>query len=306
MFEQSPILYQAINSSNASMRRKSALMGSFEDILIKCGYPLYRIIPNLPSKNASIFHETRRFMTIGINVTGNTSPTVAMMACINDPYDPSLEHYSFHGTLLPPRKDVIGIEKMQKLAEYGILEGLRKHFDLYNQLPEYLVVMRSGVATGQVAFVQSKEIGMTICIDIVHPLRLKNVYLYIAGIKRAIYRITRDKKNQKEFGKSLKKWTPDYFVVMVNKRISEKVYMAYHNGHYQTPNRPIILQQAITSDHIWDSILYIGGGTKAERKWNPTKLSVIEYPPKGRVPEGEFKNLVQMIHALHYGFGFSV
>ena len=99
-------------------------------------------------------------MTIGINVTGNTSPTVAIMATINDVFDPSLEHYNFHSTLLPPRKDVIGIEKMQQLARHSILEGMRKHMILWKTLPEYLVVMRSGVATGQVAFVQTKEIGM--------------------------------------------------------------------------------------------------------------------------------------------------
>ena len=158
------------------------------------------------------------------------------------------------------------------------------------------------------------------------------------------------------------------------------------NVKYRNPSRPIVLQHGITSEDIWDSILFVGGGTVAESKWNPTKLTVIEYPERENVmimkqwleneveheeysgalaakgyesleslrgiedqqelgemgiPEeeqgpmmaeieklrdieifdklikklkaqkqwvrdGEFRNLLQMVHALHYGFGFSV
>lgn len=93
-----------------------------------------------------------------------------MMACINDVYDPSLEYYTFHTTLLPPNKDIIGIDKVEQMARRGILEGLRNHVELYNRLPECFVILRSGVDTGQIPMVQTKEIGMmfipSLCIAI--------------------------------------------------------------------------------------------------------------------------------------------
>lgn len=276
--EQYPVVLQNVRSSNC---KKNPLYGCFEDILIKTGYPLFRILPNLPDRD-SIFNHPAEFMTVSINVTGNTRPTVAIMATITDVYDPSLEHYSFHSTLLPPRVDVIGLEKMHRLAKVSLAEGLKRHKKLYGVYPQNLVIMRSGVSVGQVAFVQTKE---------------------IAGIKRAIYSLTRDAPRDSK----LRSWKPAFYVLMVNKHISEKVYETRDTGRdiqYNTPRAPIVVQKGITSQNIWDCILFIGGGTKAQRKWNPTKLSIIEYPDNAR--KGEFRNLLQMVHSLHYGFGFAV
>ena len=93
-------------------------------------------------------------------MTSDKYKTVAMMAVINDVYDPSLEHYSFHSCLLPARKDVIGLDKMTLLARYAIQDGLERHVALYEQLPEFFVIMRSGVSTGQIPEVQTKELSV--------------------------------------------------------------------------------------------------------------------------------------------------
>ena len=129
-----------------------------------------------------------------------------------------------------------------------------------------------------------------------------------------MYQITSNQQNQQEFDKFVirdkknrgrfSKWNPSYIVAMVNKRIAERVYALGRDKQYWNPNRPIVVQSGITSSNIWDCILHIGGGTKAQNKWNPTRMTMIEYPEDGY--DKEFRNFVQMIHALHYGYGFSV
>ena len=55
-------------------------------------------------------------MTIGIDVT---RATVATIAITNDAVDPSLFTYSFCCTLLPQRRDIIGIDKTKELSKDG-------------------------------------------------------------------------------------------------------------------------------------------------------------------------------------------
>ena len=74
-------------------------MKNYEDILIKFGYPLFRILPNLPDKNSIFndFNQEMNFMTIGIDVTGATSSTVATISITDDA---ALFTYSFSCSLL--------------------------------------------------------------------------------------------------------------------------------------------------------------------------------------------------------------
>ena len=201
--------------------------------------------------------------------------------------DPSLYHYSFHCSLLPPRRDVIGIHKMKNLIKNGLMTSMERHYKFFNKLPNNLLFIRSGVSIGQIPFIQTKEIG---------------------GINRAVYDIVRDKSLQRKFGDALKtkrSWQPNIFYVMIQKNISETVYefrsIGNNKKEYFNPAKPIIVQKDITSQTIWDSILFIGGGTRAQKKWPPSKLSIIKWPEN--VNKNEYRNLVQYLHSLHYAFG---
>ena len=123
------------------------------------------------------------------------------------------------------------------------------------------------------------------------------------GIKRAIYAIQRD-KDLKSRIKDIKKWKPNLIYLMINKNISEKIYEKdKSSGQYTLPKSPLIVQQGIVSETVWDSIWFIGGGTKAQDKWSSSKLTILQYPDKLL---NEVANLYQLIHSLHYGFGFAV
>ena len=239
-------------------------------------------------------------MTLAIDVNGGR-PTIATMASCNDVCDPSLAHYSFHSQLLSPRRvcslsllykhnkkylmqDVISIHKMKKLAEKAIMSGLKTHTKLYSALPQYLLLIRGGVDQGQISMVQTKE---------------------IAGIKRAVYKITHDKKNPLFKAWKLKAWKPKFIVVMYNKKVSEKIYEYQHTEEglrYLLPSRPCIVQQAITSQNIWDTLMYVGGGTRAHNKWKPSKVTILDF----EIDQSEAANLYQLLHAMHYGYGYSV
>ena len=66
-YTKSAVQFQAVQISNAE--NTNALRGCFENIMIKFGYPLYRIYPNLSDQN-SIFNQTKNLLVIGIHVTG--------------------------------------------------------------------------------------------------------------------------------------------------------------------------------------------------------------------------------------------
>ena len=51
-------------------------------------------------------------------------------------------------------------------------------------------------------------------------------------------------------------------------------------------------------------LLFIGGGTEAQNKWKPSNLSIIKWPEK--LNPNEYRNLVQYLHSLQYGFEFVV
>ena len=164
------------------------------------------------------------------------------------------------------------------------MSGLKTHTKLYSALPQYLLVIRGGVDQGQIPMVQTKE---------------------IAGIKRAVYKISHDKKNPLFKAWKLKAWKPKFIVVMYNKKASEKIYEYQHTEEglrYLLPSRPCIVQQAITSQNIWDTLMYVGGGTRAHNKWKPSKVTILDF----EIDQSEAANLYQLLHAMHYGYGYSV
>ena len=304
--------------------------------MIKFGYSLYRIQPNLPNKR-SIFSDPKRFMTLAIDVNGGM-PTVATIAVCNDVCDPSLAHYGFHFDIMSPRMDIISIEKMQTLARKAIVAGLDHHIRIngyypaqssslskYSKskpapnrpkpgscvLPKYLLIIRGGVDKGQIPMVLTKE---------------------IAGIKRAIFKIKRTMKAKYAPFNKNKSWKPKLIVVMYNKRVSEKIYEYQHTDgrlKYSLPSRPCIVQQAIMSADLWDTLMYVCGATDtgtrtkntAKQTVKPSKVTILDFGGDERknpesktgarktvweIDANEVGNLYQLLHAMHYGYGFAV
>ena len=62
---------------------------------------------------------------------------------------------------------------MQLLSRAALKSGLKRHYELFGELPKHLLSIRSGVSIVQAPFVQTNETN---------------------GIYRATYNVTRDKE----------------------------------------------------------------------------------------------------------------
>merc|ERR1719203_1582434 len=100
-----------------------------------------------------------------------------------------------------------------------------------------------------------------------------------------------------------KRWKPKLIYVMYNKKTMEKIFefKRTQNGfNYSRPSYPCMIQQSVTSQNMWDTLMYVGGGTKAKDKWKPSKVTILDWSGHRNgdpLDKSEAANLFQLLHS---------
>ena len=86
----------------------------------------------------------------------------------------------------------------------------------------------------------------------------------------------------------------------LNKPYFKRKYIKKIVG-FVKPTSTLVVQQGITSNHLWDTL------------WSSSKLTILEiaqYSDSKRefskLLSTEIPSLFQLIHSMHYGFGFII
>ncbi|ETO30001.1 hypothetical protein RFI_07119 [Reticulomyxa filosa] len=129
------------------------------------------------------------------------------------------------------------------------------------------------------------------------------------AMERAIYQLSKDKdmkeKLKKNFG--IQAWKPKLLFAVVIRQIVEKIADAQDvHGHweYTPPVKPYVIQDGITSEHLWDALFYLN--IKSREKAKPTRLVVLRDEIGMSLSKQGVQELYQFLHTLCYGYAFAL
>jgi len=210
--------------------------------------------------------------------------SVAML-CLNiKPMIGTIQYCFFSAHLIPSRKDVIPYDAMIRLFLNALNNcynspHIEKHSEL---LPKNIILFRGGLPDNRFGELYSKE---------------------VVAVQRAV-RIFTDEIGKKD--KKIGKWRPKINFLVVNKSILDRFGIVDEMQSYRSVNSPCVIMDDITSNRLFDFILWPYHPKKEENKTKPVRYIVLKDDMKISEDPGACLDMFQYIYSLCYCFVFAI
>jgi len=272
-----PVQVQFCLANN--VRESTKLFGVLENMAVKFGNVLYRVLPAL-REDSVIKPEVSWVGGIDVSHNGANNPSVCVLTMMHDPFEGSQKniHHVWHPN--PPRTEIIPYKRICNLM-YAALE---RSFEMIGKneklLPEAIYFFRDGVSDGQIREMHSKELN---------------------GIKLAIRtwaRTSQKRKIKNRKGNSV--WNPKIVYIVVQKNILDR-FGQLENGMLRPPKQAAVIFDYVLSHRIWDFVAWFN--TRGKNR--PLRYIVVSDDMK-LADNGGGVDLFNFVYALCWMYAYSV